>query len=117
MTETINTYQSTKAAPRWLELTALSISPYVSSMWLHVLLRENLCTAYSGRFSRAQHSFHTCCSLNGIKVWVFSGKKNRKRHLCRHDKNCYYFFKSNIRIINLIVGSSCMMEVSRNMSL
>ena len=32
------------------------------------------------------------CELNSIKVWVFFEKK----HLCRHDKNNYYFCKSNI---------------------
>ena len=55
--------------------------------------------------------------LTGIKVRVFFGKKHRKKHLCCHDKNYYYFCKSNIRIINLIVGSRNMIEVSKNMSL
>ena len=30
-------------------------------------------------------------SLNGIKAWVFFGKIVEKKHLCRHDKNHYYF--------------------------
>ena len=54
--------------------------------------------------------------LNGIKVRVFLGKKDiEKKHSCRHDKN-YYFWKSNIPIINLIVGSRNMIKVSKNMS-
>ena len=44
-------------------------------------------------------------SLNGIKVRVFFEKNIEKKHLCRHDKNFYYFWKSNIPVINLTVGS------------
>ena len=51
-------------------------------------------------------------SLNGINVRVFFGKKHLKKHLCHHDKNYYYFWKSNIPIINLIVDSRNMMKVS-----
>ena len=29
--------------------------------------------------------------LNGIKVQIFFRKKYQKKHLCRHDKNYYYF--------------------------
>ena len=36
--------------------------------------------------------------LNGIKVRVFFGKNIKKKHLGRHDKNYYYFCKSNIPI-------------------
>ena len=43
--------------------------------------------------------------LNGIKVLVFSEKNIEKKHLCRRDKNYYYFCKSNIAVINLIVDS------------
>ena len=53
--------------------------------------------------------------LNGIKVRVFFGKKYQKRHLCHHDKNYCYFFKSNIPIINLIAGSRNMIKLSKNM--
>ena len=42
-------------------------------------------------------------NLNCIKVRVFF------EHLCYHDKNYYYYWKSNIPVINLIVDS-------RNMS-
>ena len=43
-------------------------------------------------------------------------KKHRKKHLCRHDKNYCYFYKSNIPVINLIVGSRKMIKVSKNTS-
>ena len=33
----------------------------------------------------------------------FSKKTSKKKHLYRHDKNYYYFSKSNIPVINLIV--------------
>ena len=33
-------------------------------------------------------------------------------HLCRHDKNYYYFWKTNIPVINLIVDSRNMIKVS-----
>ena len=46
----------------------------------------------------------TFSSLKGIKVRVFFEKNIEKKHLCRHDKNYYYFCKSNIPVINLIVG-------------
>ena len=54
--------------------------------------------------------------LNGIKARVFFEKNIEKKHLCCHDKNYYYFWKSNIRVINLIAGSRNMIEVSKNMS-
>ena len=31
--------------------------------------------------------------LKGIKVRVFFRKKHWKKHLCRHDKSYYYFWK------------------------
>ena len=37
-----------------------------------------------------------------------------KKHLYRHDKNYYYFWKSNIPVINLIVDSRNMIKVSKN---
>ena len=55
--------------------------------------------------------------LNGIKVRVFSGKIIETNRLCRHDKNYYYFSKSNIPVVNLIVGSRNMIKISKNMSL
>ena len=51
--------------------------------------------------------------LNGIKVWVFFGKKIEKKHLRHHDKNYYNFCKSNVRIINLIVGSRNMIKFQK----
>ena len=56
-------------------------------------------------------------SLNGIKVRVLFEKNIEKKHLCHHDKNYYYFCKSNIPVTNLIVGSRNMIKLSKNMSL
>ena len=56
-------------------------------------------------------------TLNGIKVQVLFEKNIEKKHLCHHDKNCCYFCKSNISVINLIVGSRNMIKLSKNMSL
>ena len=44
-------------------------------------------------------------------------KNIEKKHLCGHDMNYYYFYKSNIPVNNLIVGSRSMIKVSENMSL
>ena len=44
-------------------------------------------------------------------------KTIEKKQLRRHDKNYYYFWKSNIPVINLIVDSRNMIKVSKNMSL
>ena len=44
-------------------------------------------------------------------------KKYPKKHLHHHDKNCCYFCKSNIPVINLIVGSRNMIKLAKNMSL
>ena len=54
---------------------------------------------------------------NGIKVWVFFGKNIEKQHLCRDDKNYYYFCKSNNPVINLIVDPKIMIKVSTNMNM
>ena len=55
--------------------------------------------------------------LNGIKVRVFYEKGIKKKHLYRHDKNYFYFWKSDIPVINLIVGSRNMIKLSKYMSL
>ena len=44
--------------------------------------------------------------LNGIKVRVII----KKKYLCCHDKNYYYFYKSNIPVNNLIAGSRDMIK-------
>ena len=44
-------------------------------------------------------------------------EKHLKKHLCSHDRNYYYFWKSNIPVIDLIVDSRNMIKVSKNMSL
>ena len=55
--------------------------------------------------------------LNGIQVQVFFEKNNEKKHLCCHDRNYCYFCKSNIPVIDVIVGSRNMIKVSKNISL
>ena len=55
--------------------------------------------------------------VNGIKMQVFFKRNIEKKHLCHHDKNYYYFCKSNISVTNLIVGSRNMIKLSKNMSL
>ena len=55
--------------------------------------------------------------LNKIKVRVFFEKNHRKKHLCRHDKNYYSFFKSNIPEINLIEDSRNMIKLSKKTNL
>ena len=54
--------------------------------------------------------------LSSIKVRVFFEKNIGKRPLCCHDKNFYYFYKSNISVVNLVSGSRNMIKVSENMS-
>ena len=56
-------------------------------------------------------------NATALKCGSFLKKNIEKRHLCGHDKNYYYFCKSNIIVINLIVGSTNMIKVSKNMSL
>ena len=65
----------------------------------------------------SSYQVSTIFILNSIKVWVFFGKNIEKKHLCHHDKNCYYFWKSNITAINFIVDSRNMIKVLKNMHL
>ena len=55
--------------------------------------------------------------LTGIKVRGFFEENIEKKHLCHHDKNYYYFFKSNISVINFIVFSRNMIKVLKHKSL
>ena len=55
--------------------------------------------------------------LNGIKMLVFFEKSIKKKHFCSQDKNYCYFCKSNIPVINLIVGFRNMIKLSTNVSL
>ena len=48
---------------------------------------------------------------------LFRKKNIEKKHLCRHDKNYYYCWKSNIPIINLILDSRIMIRLSKHVSL
>ena len=72
-------------------------------------LKQLLWEIYTGEF----HSY----LLDGIKVRVFFEKNIEENHLSRHNKNCYYFCKSNIPVINLILGSRNMIKISKNMIL
>ena len=54
--------------------------------------------------------------LNSIQVRVFSGKNIEEKPLCHHEKNYYYFCKSNTPVINLIVGSRNMIKLLKNIS-
>ena len=56
-------------------------------------------------------------SVNSINVWVFFEKHIKNKYLCCPDKNQHYFCKSCFPVINLIVGSRNIIEVSKNISL
>ena len=60
--------------------------------------------------------FNFECST-ALRLRVFFGKNIEKKHLSRHDKNYYYFCISNIRVMNLSVGSRNMIKVSNKTSL
>ena len=47
-----------------------------------------------------------------LRCGSFLEKTLKKKHLCRHAKNYYYFCKSNIPVITLIVDSRNMVKVS-----
>ena len=55
--------------------------------------------------------------LYGLKMQVFFGKNIKKKYLCLHDKNYYYFCKPNIPLTNLIAGSRNMIKLLKNISL
>ena len=55
--------------------------------------------------------------LKGIKERVFFGRNIEHWYLYCPDKNFYYFWKSNISVINSIAGFRDMIEVLKNMSL
>ena len=48
-----------------------------------------------------------------LRCGFFSEKNIEKKYLCRHDKNYYDFWKSNIAVINLIVDYRNMIKVSK----
>ena len=48
---------------------------------------------------------------------AFWEKNIEKKHLRGDDKNNYYFYKSSIPVIKLIVDSRNMINVSKNKSL
>ena len=51
--------------------------------------------------------------LNSIKVRIFFVKHIKYKYLRRLDKNCYFYCKSKITVINLIVGSRNMIKISK----
>ena len=52
-----------------------------------------------------------------LRCGSFSEKNIEKKHWCCHEKNYYYFWKSNFPVISLIVDSRNMIKVSKNMRL
>ena len=52
-----------------------------------------------------------------LRCKSFFKKIIEKKHLCHYDKNYCYFWKSNIPVIDLIVGSRNMMKLSKNVHL
>ena len=77
----------------------------------------NLSRMYSLRSSYTYINFISFnLTINGIKVRVVFLKIIERKHLCCHVKNFYYFCKSNISVINLILGFRNMIKVSKNMS-
>ena len=55
----------------------------------------------------------TVILLSNIKAPVFFEKHIKNKYLCRNDKNYFYLPKSNIPVVDLIVGSRSMIEVSK----
>ena len=51
--------------------------------------------------------------LSSIKVRVFLEKNIENKDLCHHDEDYCYFCKSNIPVINLIVGSRNMINLPK----
>ena len=76
----------------------------------------NLYMQYSHIHNPCKYSRNTQKPLNGIKVQVFFEKNIEKKHLCHHDKDYCYSCKSYISVINLILCSSYMIKLSKNMS-
>ena len=53
-------------------------------------------------------------SSNQLTSHVFRDRKKiEKKHLCRHEKNYYYFWKSNIPVFNLILDFRNMLKVPK----
>ena len=55
-------------------------------------------------------------SSTALRCEYFSKKNIEKKRSYRHDKNYYFFCKSNIPVIDLIVGSRNMIKLSKNMT-
>ena len=106
--------------PCWVSLLPEHV-PFVQVHPQHVPATYNCWEHVPACYNCREHvpATYNCWEhvLNGIKVRVFCGKKVEKKHLCRHDKNYYYFWKSNIPVINLIEDSRNMIKVSKNKNL
>ena len=70
---------------------------------------------FSQQQQQQQQQFLT--HSTALRCESFLKKASKKKHVCRHGKNYYYFCKSNIPVINLAVGSRNMIKLSKNMSL
>ena len=51
-----------------------------------------------------------------LRCRSFSKIKSKNKRMCSPDESDYYFLKSKIPIMNLIVGSRNLIKVSKNMS-
>ena len=69
-----------------------------------VIVKEGM-SDWSGNDGEMTSRSNSRLTFEGIKVRDFFEKNIKKKHLYCHDKNCYYFCKSNIPVINLIAGS------------
>ena len=90
---------------------------YFCTGFIDFILKGKSLLDFTNLFSPNEYEKKDKIILNGIRCGSFSEINIEKNHLCRHDKNYYYFRKSNISVINLIVGSRNMIKVSENMSL
>ena len=72
--------------------------------------------AFCDCWSHTEHSVLWIGSPAALRCESFSKKISKKKHLCHHDESYCYFWKSNIPVIHLIVGSRNMIKLSKNMS-
>ena len=131
--KTYENYKNSKNCGQFISFKGIIVSNFYIQKW-----GLNLCPTFGDQpllmFSSAQtrvcftlitlhkHKQIQCfyqkpIPLENKNKRVYFGKNIEKKHLFRHDKNHYYFRKSNIPVINLIVDSRNMIKVSKNMSL
>ena len=85
---------------------------FLGNWWLPVVLDGNYFQEYSIDAGTPEGPM-LCSTLNSIKLRVFFGENIGQNHLCHLDRNFCYFFKSNIPVINLILGSRNMIKLSK----